>query len=516
VSLDEEVTPNSVPKKTVAPQELTLVRDAVRGEYEPFAVGVRPVRDLGECKLNLVPFAGPGNLGAKLQVVWYNTSRGFGNIAYRVRPHTLRAQNTVRLPAGVTREIVVTVWVPEDAPAGQYRGSLRLLGTEGQTLLDVPLQLNVHSVTLARETDFLMGFFGIEPPDVYEGEDWWRVLEETLVMLREHGMNAVCGGPNWRLTEWQDGKPVVDFGSMDRFFALLKKYGFGRAVNAYGGVRFLGINDGYQKGATGQRVAEQSGLPYEEALLRAWGVVDQHARANQWPLIYYGLCDETRVREVAERELEFMKLMSKVSAAYPQTLRTSGAYSVTFTRRPTDADDLLYWHQRFFETLDASGLNLHDETVMEEARRLGKEIHIYNQGTGRYHFGLYQWSEYRKGVTARWQWHLNILHGYQFFDLDGREPDPAMICYGRRGLYPTILFERCREGAEDFYLYQTLWNAVEAARKGGQKKEAAERGAQFLEQLEGLVKLNQREPPAGYDPEAIKRQAIAALEALEK
>ena len=515
VSLDEDVAPNSVPEEAPDPQDLALVREAVRGEYEPFCLAIRPMRDMGECRLEVAPLAGPEDLPTRVQVVWYNAMRGFGNIAYHLRPHTLREQGSVRLPAGVTREIVVTVKVPEDAPAGEYRGVLRLATPEGQRLLEVPLRLQVHPVTLSRETEFLMGFFGLEPPDVYEGEEWWRVLEETLVMLREHGMNAVSGGLNWRLTGWQDGKPLVDFDDVDRFFALLKKYGFGRAVNAYGGVRFLGINDGYQKGEKGERVEQESGLPYEEALMRAWGVVNEHAKANGWPLIFYGLCDETRVREVAEREIEFMRLMGKVSAAYPQTLRTGGAYSVTFASRPTNEDDLLYWHQRFFETLDISQLNLHDETVMEEAKRLGKEIHIYNQGTSRYHFGLYQWSEYRKGVRARWEWHLNILHGYQFFDLDGREPDPAMICYGRRGLYPTILFERCREGAEDFYLYETLRNAVEAARKRGERGEGVERAAGLLAELQESVKLNQRQPPANYDPDGLKRRVIAALEGLQ-
>ena len=85
----------------------------------------------------------------------------------------------------------------------------------------------------------------------------------------------------------------------------------------------------------------------------------------------------------------------------------------------------------------------------------------------RYSFGLYQWSEYQKGVRARWQWHLSALHGYQFFDLDGREPDTAMICYGRDTLYPTIQLARCREGAEDFYLYDTLWKLLQTARNNG-------------------------------------------------
>jgi len=248
--------------------------------------------------------------------------------------------------------------------------------------------------------------------------------------------------------------------------------------------------------------------------MRAWRAVDEHARRERWPTIFYAMCDETRVRETAERELEFMQMMARVSAAFPRTVRTSGSYSVGFDRRPTDAADLLYWHQRFFEALDVSSLNGHDEGVMAEARRLGKEIHIYNQGRTRYSFGLYQWSEYTKGVRARWQWHLNILHGYQFFDLDGREPDTAMICYGRDGLYPTVHFERCREGAEDFYLYHTLQKLIEAERQRGGKPEALAIASAVLENATAGVKLNQRQPPEGYDPEGLKAQVVAAIERL--
>jgi hypothetical protein len=248
--------------------------------------------------------------------------------------------------------------------------------------------------------------------------------------------------------------------------------------------------------------------------MRAWRAVDKHARERGWPTILYAMCDETRVRDVAERELDFMKLMAKASAAFPKTLRPSGAYSVHFNSRPTDLNDLLYWHQRFFGALPVSSLNLHDQSVMDEAAKLGREIHIYNQGQSRYSFGLYQWSEWRKGVKARWQWHLNILHGYQFFDLDGREPDTAMICYGRKGIYPTIAFERCREGAEDFYLYNTLWNLIEAKRKAGQETEAVKAAAALLENAVAGVKLNQRTPPEGFDPGAFKAKVIAAIEGL--
>jgi len=451
VDIEDDVAPHTIPAPRVsedrshltaglaAPQELKLSRLALRGEFEPFCLAIRPLRDAGECSLQLEPFQGPGSVAANTSVVWYNTSRDFGKVAYRIRPHTLREQSTVDLREGVTREIVVTALVPREAAAGVYRGALRIVNQAGKSLLHVPLELAVSSAVLNRETDFLMGYFGLTPPNLVPADQRDRILDETLQMLRSHGMNAVSGGPALRLTGWKEGRPEIDFHQVDRFVERLKANGLGRAVNGYGGLRFAGLHDGYTKGQTGRKVEQQSGLAYPEALRRAWQAVDAHARQAGWPLIYYAMCDETRVRQVAEEELEFMNWMAEVSRAFPNTVRTSGSYSVSFHRRPDNLDDMLTWHQRFFEALDVSSLNGHDPTVMAEAEKLGKEIHIYNQGRTRYSFGLYQWSEYRKGVLARWQWHLNILHGYQFFDLDGREPDTAMICYGRERIYPTIV-----------------------------------------------------------------------------
>jgi hypothetical protein len=228
------------------------------------------------------------------------------------------------------------------------------------------------------------------------------------------------------------------------------------------------------------------------------------------------MCDETRVRDRAERELALMRTMAQVSHELAETVRTSGSYSVRFDQRRSDPADMLYWHQQFFDALDVSSLNHHDETVMDEARRLGKEVHIYNQGRSRYSFGLYQWSEHRRGVKARWQWHLNILHGYQYFDLDGREPDTAMICYGRNGIYPTIDFERCREGAEDFYLYHTLWDMIQARRGGDQMSEAVRRAEALLDNAVAQVALNQRTPPAGFDADRLKAQVVSAMEELSR
>lgn len=523
VGIEDDIVAHSTPPAIAtdgavrlgpAPQSLKLSRLALRGEFEPFCLAIRPFRDHGTCSLELEPFQGPSRVSATTSIVWYNTSRGFGKVAYHVRPHTLREQSTVDLSKGVTREIIVTALIPRDAAPGRYRSALRITKADAGLLLRVPLELSVSSAVLERETDFYMGYFGLMPPGLIPEDERDRVLDETLGLLRSHGMNAVSGGPNLRLAGWKNGRPEIDFGEVDRFMERLKRHGFNRAVNGYGGLRLAGLHDRYIQGETGRKVEKESGLPYLQALQRTWQVVDAHARQAGWPLIYYAMCDETRVRRVAEQELEFMKLMAGVSRAFPNTVRTSGSYSVFFDRRPDDLEDMLTWHQRFFEALDVSSLNNHDPTVMAEAKKLGKEIHIYNQGRARYSFGLYQWSEYQKGVRARWQWHLNVLHGYQFFDLDGREPDTAMICYGRDQVYPTIHFERCREGAEDFYLLQALSHHIDRLREAGEDRNQLRAAEKTLESMTATVALNQREPPEGYDGDVMKRALVEALEGL--
>jgi len=506
VGIEDTITPDTTPSTLTSPEHLSISRLAVRGEYEPFCLVVRPFSDLGECQLKLDPsFPFP----AKIQVVYYNTSRGFSNIAYNVRPHTLREKDTVNLPKDVTREMVVTVFVPPDAQAGEYESFLKLVDAEDKAILSVPLKLDVRPVTLNRDTDFLMGFFGLMPSSLVPESQRQEILEQTLKLLKEHGMNALSGGPSWRLTGWDNGEPVIDFGEMDNFFALCNKYGFDTSLNGYGGARFRGLHNRYEKGPSGIQVEQESGFDYQTALMSAWRAVDAHARQQNWPTILYAMCDETRVREKAERELDFMQMMAKVSEAFPETVRTSGSYSVNFRTRPDDEGDMLLWHQQFFNALDISSLNSHDAGVLEEAEKLGKEVHIYNQGRTRYSFGLYQWSEFRKGVKARWQWHLNVLHGYQFFDLDGREPDTAMICYGRDTIYPTIHFERCREGAEDFYLYQTLWDLAMEHQDSGGKKALA-----LLEDAAAQLELNQRRPPEGFSADEFKVKIVEIIQTL--
>ena len=509
VDLQTPIKPTSVPSDKIAsPATLQVSRLAVMNEYEPLCVAIRPLKDLGTCSLRIE--GSPEGIDARTQVIWYNTSRGFGSIAYTIQPHTVRDQASVNLPKDITREVVVNCHITDKAKAGDAKLTLIVEDAAKATVLRVPLTLNVHNIKLDRKSDYQMGFFGIMPPGAIPANRQQAVLEQTMQMLSEHGMNYVCGAPSFTLKGWKNGKPIIDFAATDAFISLTQKHGFTGPISGYGGPGLAGSSDGDTAGETAKKVAAESGMPYEQALMKAWGAVDEHARNANWPLIQVKLCDEPRVPESAQLQVEYMTIMAKISKQYAKSIRTIGYYSASFNKRPTDKKDMQCWEQQIFNTLDASSLNSHDQSVMDEAVKLGKEVHIYNQGTDRYSWGLYQWNEYVKGVRSRLEWHMSNLSGYQFFDFDGRTPDFAAVCYGKDTLYPTILFENARQGAQDFYLCQTLSNLV----KSGAGSAAAQTKAKSV--LDDLAKPNigDRKMPSGLNIDKVKTQLVEAIESL--
>ena len=509
VDLETPIKPTSVPSDKIAsPATLQVSRLALMNEYEPLCVAIRPLKDLGQCSLRIE--GSPEGIDARTQVIWYDTHRGFGSIAYTVEPHTVRDQATVNLPKDITREIVVNCHITDKAKAGDAKLTLVVEDSAKATLLRVPLTLNVHNIKLDRKSDYQMGFFGIMPPDAIPANRQQAVLEQTMQMLSEHGMNYLCGAPSFTLKGWKNGQPIIDFAATDAFIALAQKHGFTGPLSGYGGPGLSGSSDGDVAGETAKKVAAESGMPYEQALMKAWGAVDEHARKANWPLLQVKLCDEPRVPESAQLQVEYMTIMAKISKQFPKSIRTIGYYSATFSRQPKDKNDMLYWEQQIFKTLDASSLNSHDQSDMDEAAKLGKEMHVYNQGKDRYSWGLYQWNEYTKGVKSRLEWHMCILSGYQFFDLDGREPDFQAVCYGKDKVYPTVMFENARQGAQDFYLCQTLSKLV----KSGAGSAAAQAKAKSVLDDLAKAKVGDRKAPAGLDIDKVKAQLVGAIEAL--
>ena len=217
----------------------------------------------------------------------------------------------------------------------------------------------------------------------------------------------------------------------------------------------------------------------------------------------YEMTDEPRVLDQARPQVELMKLYRE----HAPWVDIGGSYSVEWHK--SSPFDLAV--QDIFKTLNWSALNLHTQDDLDMAKKLGKGLHVYNQGRSRYSFGAYQFAEWRKGVQGRMQWHLLALHGYQFFDLDGREPDTAMINWGKAGVIPTIHLARCREGDDDFRYAVTLYNLAT-------KKADTPAGKAALEWLDGGIRAigigQNKRPPGFMEDEAFRITCIDHIRKL--
>jgi len=320
--------------------------------------------------------------------------------------------------------------------------------------------------------------------------------------VQRPGMNGQLQNESVLLEVWLDaaGKPILDFAAADEFFRAAKEAGFTRPLNGYGGPGVSGLHDGYVIGETGRKWEKQTGKPMGELLALVWGAVRDHAKEQGWLDVQVGMTDEPRVLDQVKAQVELMKLY----AHHAPWVNIGGSYSVHWDKNdPVEAGI-----REIFMTLKWSALNLHTQVDLDKAKEFGKELYIYNQGRTRYSFGAYQWAEMHKGVRGRLQWHLAALHGYQFFDLDGREPDTAVIRWGRAGILPTMSLPRCREGADDLRFAATLWNL--AQKKKGTP--AGDEAIAFLEGVSAQIGLNKNERPAGFmADEAFREECIARI-----
>ena len=365
---------------------------------------------------------------ADLRYVHHLTRRNPNETAYTIEPMSLRKieGSNLKLAANLTRQFWITVALPADAKAGVYTGEVAL--TAGELKLKLPLSVEVVDATID-EPNFSFGFFGAWVPNELPAARQKTAWKDLLTLLKNMGMNSLSGGPAVQFSGLDAaGKPMLDFTACDAYFKTLKEAGFTGPIYTYGGPAYVsGLHDGYSIGATGHGWEKTTGKSFKELLQIVFTAYKEHAEKEGWPTIYYSLLDEPRVLDGAKANLE---LHQAYHDAIPW-FHTGGFYSVNWEGK----DEFSVAVQNIFKAMSWSGLNAQTQTDMDKAKEFGREIHLYNQSSTRFGFGAYQWAEMHKGVKGRLQWHTLNLAGYQFFDLDGQEPDFGVVNWGRRRNY---------------------------------------------------------------------------------
>jgi hypothetical protein len=168
------------------------------------------------------------------------------------------------------------------------------------------------------------------------------------------------------------------------------------------------------------------------------------------------------------------------------------------------------------------------EFLVELREKTGAIPWFVNAGKGRLPFGFFFWKMTRYGVRGKVEWYYNLRNG-----------SGSLVRYGDKAIYPTLDYERSREGVDDLkYLCRLEQLVAEAKRsdKAAAQRAEAEKllasiaesirddwnayrsgGARFPEDGSGLVDPEKAAEMGPYDAvrRAVADQIVALQAALE-
>jgi hypothetical protein len=480
-----------------------LTGTAFAGEYEPVTLSLLPLRDLGSVQLTVgdLKCSGGAAIPAAAVDVGYVQHRisrvtAEGSV-YTIAPKLIIPRAAAPVPKGVTRTFWLTVKVPKDAPAGEYRGEVRVKAEKGGELT-VPLRFVVRKGTLD-PVDIPVGPWGhtIDLPwFADEAAGWNRTMAaKSLRKLREYGFTTATGLPSLTYHGFKNGVPQIDFSRGDAQMRLFRQLGFTMPVVTY--TPFDGL-DLYRKDEEAMRAA---GFSDYSAFVRAiFTAVQRHADAAGWLPVYWNLADEPLGDD--------LKRSAENAAAYRRAFPKGPPYFTGASSfQGSNASDP---HFRLSKALHVANWNGHDKASVKLQHAAGNGWAFYNGGN-RWTYGVYLYKAAKQyDMKFRVAWHWNVVAGDPYYALDCREDDYAWCNSSPDGeLIPAVHFERLREGLDDYRRMLTL--ARLAKEQTGTA--AAQEGRALLAEILGGFELGDREP-RGVTFIGLRARLDAAIEKL--
>lgn len=407
------------------------------------------------------------------------------SMTYRVIPWYLDDATPIQIPPRQPRQVWISVSIPDALPPGHYHGHVTLTHRGRQT--DVPLQLEVLPIQLD-PLPFPIALFQMEP--------------SMFPILREYGFTAACGGPGIAMQGFTaDGEPLLDMQAVDAWMAKARAHGLVQQAFAYPGpAHFQGMSP-YNTARVLERWANEAGLQPDEAARRLFAARARYAVDADWIPLTWIAFDEPRSRSQAETLLAGLALLNEAAPV----LLTLGYYNVN-PRARTDP----FLHQALYHDIDAVALTHANPSVLSAMREDGKAAYLYNFGRNRYAFGFGLWLARRDGVRGMVQWHAWIVHGYQFFDFDGREPDDGLLIRTRDGWRATMDLEQIRLGIDDHRYLEALVASISEARRAGRNAQV-QQAEQELESLLRLLEPGSRYPTRGFDQDETRAGIVEIM-----
>lgn len=221
----DDVDVDAIPKPMSQDEALTVA--AAPGEYEPVNFMVYAIDAANEVRVSVSELKGENGAipagACDVRLALRRLMRKLYTLppeASTVVSRFLLPNQAVDIPAGTFREYHTIVHVPEDQPAGEYRGTVTI-ATEGGESRDIPLVLQVRPVRLGDSKPNLYGMYYRFP----RGKQTWEGLDRELADIHQHGGRMLKSdlGLDYAMS---DGGVVVDTSRLRRGLKLLADHDY--------------------------------------------------------------------------------------------------------------------------------------------------------------------------------------------------------------------------------------------------------------------------------------------------
>jgi hypothetical protein len=417
---------------------------------------------------------------------------------YTIAPRLVIPRGSAAAPEGVARTFWLTVKTPADAPAGVYRGEVRLTAEKGGAIA-LALMFTVRKGTLD-PVDVPAGPFShtIDLPWFEEETGEWNrgMAMKSLKKLREYGFTTASGLPVLTYQGFKDGAPQIDFSAGDAQMKQFREAGFRMPVVSY--CPFHGLNTYYRD----EDAMRAAGFTDYSAFIKAvFTAVQKHADEAGWLPVYWNIGDEPSGDDV-DRSASNAEAYRKAFPKGPPFFTAASSFAGADAKDP---------HFKLARALHAVAWNLHDKESVKLLHDAGSDWGFYNGGN-RWTYGVYLYKAAKEyGMKFRVAWHWNAVAGDPYYALDCREDDYAWCNSSPDGeLIPSVEFERLREGLGDYRRLLTLARLAKEQADAPAGREAARVLADLLADFE----LGDREPKTTAKYAEIRGRLDAAIEKL--
>lgn len=424
---------------------------ATPGEYEPVSFAVRPAERVEEMFIRSGDLTGPAGIipGENVRV---RSVEGFHGGDYDI---LMDLGQPWDMPA-LQRELFwVTIHVPDMAKPGVYKGVVTVTG-KAAVLGHLTLEVEVLPFTLD-EPPFALGFNYSSPKDSAS-------LAAHLRDMREHGLTTVAPLYNFHLPiHDQDTREIGDFIESYKAAGFKRPLYFGTSMSLISELAGYGPVDSQR---------------FQRTYLKIMRLLHAETDRHDVPVVF-SIADELTNQslpgiekgEVLARlcyeELPEMAVTSDMNG-YLEVMTMAPFLNIATFNNGWDGID---HHNR--------GRRLINRQFLEELQQKTDAIPWFvNAGSGRLPFGFFFWKMTKYGVKGKVEWYYNL----------GNNERGSVVRVERDRIWPTLTYERTREGIDDLKYICKLEGLIADARRARKPGAEAERAADLLTRIaDGII-----------------------------